>query len=374
MSARSRFIPVACLLALCAFGAAADVPPAPLVKPVVPAASAVRLRVPVIEGARVPAQLKAMIPKPQGKKGETIDVKVLIDTLPSRSLVGLNTWKNWGFEVPANRIGVIPELIIPAAQLAPANPKGRDVEFRATNVKVNIVEPPAGQDAVFGKCDVWLSLRDLSGGAGKGGCASRGLYFGDKFIELTALAATVKTLNAGVATLPDAQATAGDLVPVVGTMNATGMVVFSFASINGVAQYMTSTGKMEPVNAGVSSVTNYPVPGILMTLNTARGCGVELDKQPGEGETVTGKVKEFRLALLTGAGFKSQKDLVLKDVTVNVNDDKSRAAVWLGARFVEEYFTDAVYGCGTDGVWHLHGRVKAELLQDIKTRTPPKKQ
>jgi hypothetical protein len=149
--------------------------------------------------------------------------------------------------------------------------------------------------------------------------------------------------------------------------------VFAFASLNSRTEYTTATGKMEKVNVLVSSITNYPAPGIMMTVNTARGCGVELEKVPRDGEPVAGKAKELRLGLMTGAGFKAQKDFVLKDVTVVVIDDKTQAAIWLGPRFVEEYFQDGIYGCASDGVWRLHGRVKAEHLEDIKTRTPPPK-
>jgi hypothetical protein len=331
------------------------------------------LRITVAEDPKTASQFKAQIAKPKGKKGETIEVKVLFDVQPARSIVGLKTWEDWGFEVPASRIGVIPELIVPAGQLAPPNAKGRDVEYRVPNVKVNIIEPPKGQDAVFSKCDVMLSLRDLVGGPAQERVAEPRFYFADKFIELTAPAAAVKKLNTGDTTLPDPQATEGDLVPVQGPINATGTLAFVFASINGVSKYTTATGKMETVNVLVSSTTNYSPPSLVMTLNTARGCNVELDKQPADGETVTGKVKEFRLGFLTGAGFKTQKDLVLKDVKVFVNDDKTLPLAWLGPRLIEENFTDAVYGCGPDGVWRLHARVKAELLQDIKTRTPPKK-
>jgi hypothetical protein len=368
----SRLTPVACFFAACTLGAAADAP-APLVKPVTPSANSVRLRVPVISDVQTSSKLKAQLPRPKGKKGEVIDVKVLIDTLPNKGLVGLSTWKDWGFEVPANRLGVIPELIIPAAQLAP-NIKERDTELRLTNVKVHIVEPAAGEDAVYGKCDLWLSLRDLYGGPERERVAEPRFYFGDKFIELTAPGAAVKKLNTGEPTLPEPQATSGELVPAMGTINSTGWLAFSFASINGVTRYTTPQGKMESVNVGVSSITNYPPPGVLLTLNTARGCGVTLEKQPGDGEMVPGKVKEFRIGLLTGPGFKAQKDLVIKDLPVVVVNDKTQSAVWLGAAFIDTYFTDAVYGCGSDGVWRLHGRVKADLLEDIKTRTPPKKQ
>ena len=33
-----------------------------------------------------------------------------------------------------------------------------------------------------------------------------------------------------------------------------------------------------------------------------------------------------------------------------------------GSAFVEEYFKDGVFACGTDGEWRLHGRVKPEYF------------
>jgi hypothetical protein len=359
------------VLTLGVFGAAADGPP-PLVKPVTPA-NGVRVRVPVEENPKTYMQFKATVAK---KKGDTFDVKVMIDTHHNSARVELKKWKSWGFDVPNNRIGVIPELIIPSAQISPKPTKGRDVDFRVANVKVNIIESAVGNDAVGGGCDILLSLRDLTGGADR--TFEPRFYFHDKFLELTAPGTMVKRLNTGDMTSPDATATAGDLVPAVGTMNATsGSPVFSFASVNSYARYMLTTGKVETVNVSVSTIANYPEPGIVMTLSTAHGCNVELEKQPREGETVTGKVKELRLEMLTGPGFKTKKDLVLREVTVYVSEDKTHSAVILGPRFVEKYLTDGVYGCGSDGVWRLHGRVEAKYLEDPKTRQPqpmPKKQ
>ncbi len=359
---------VAALLAVLGSLAAAD-DPAPLVKPVAPAGGAVRVRVPVKEDAETFMQFPALVPNPK-KKGETIPVKVLIDTLPNPGVVELKTWQKWGFEVPPNRVGVLPELIIPAAQIAPKAAKGGDVEFRATNVKLNIVESPAGQPTILGGCDLWLSLRDLTGGADR--AFEPRVYFADKFLELTAPNAAVKKLNAGEAAFADPKATAGERVPAVGKLGGP-IPAFEFASVNGFTQYKTPNDKIERVNVGVSSISNYSAPGILMTLNTARGCGVEMDKLPANGKVEPGKVKELRLGLSTGPGFKAQKDFVLKDVTVHVNDDKTTAFVWLGPRFAESYFQDGVYGCAADGAWRLHGRVKPEHLEDIKTRAPAKK-
>jgi hypothetical protein len=364
---RTRFTAVALFAAV---GTVAAADPAPLVKPVTPAGAGVRVRVPVTEDKSTFMQFKAQIPKPQGKKGETIDIKVALDTLPNVSKVNPKRWKAWGFEVPGNNMGVLPELIIPAGQLAPKPTKGRDVELRLANVKLLLVEPPGGKEEYEG-CDFALSLRDLTGGADR--AFEPRVYFQDRFFELTAPGTTVKKLNAGEATSPDPAATAGDLVPAMGTLNGTQFPLFAFASVNGLTRYTTPAGKMETVNAGVGSLSNFPDPGIIMTVNTARGCGVVLEKQPGDGETVPGKVKELRLGFLVGPGFKAQKDFVLKDVTVHVVDDKTQSFIWLGPRFIEKYFTDGVYGCGSDGVWRLHGRVKAEFFEDIKTRMPPKK-
>lgn len=364
----SRLTAAAFLVVVGTLAVAAD-EPAPLVKSVTPPANSTRVRVPIANDERTFTQFTAQIADPK-KKGEPINVKVLLDTLPNAGRVGLKTWQSWGFEVPANRVGVIPELIVPAAQIALKAPKGGDVEFRVKSVKVNIQEPPAGQPAVFGDCDLWLSVRELTGGAEK--TFEPQLHFADKFLELSAPNTTVKKLTTGATVVPDPKATAGELVPAFGPLGGN-IPTFTFASVNGLTQYKTPADKVERVNVGVSSVTNYAAPGILMTVNTARGCGVEMEKLPTDGGTVPGRVKEFRLGLATGTGYKAQKDLVLKDVTVQVIDDKSTAFVWVGPRFVEAYFTDGVYACGSDGNWRLYGRVKPELLEDIKTRTPPKK-
>lgn len=372
----TRFALIALLFALSAVVTAADAP-APLVKPVTPA-SGVRVRVPVEEDAKTFMQFKALIAHPKGKKGEkgeTIAVKVMVDTLNSYPRVELKNWKAWGFEVPQNRIGVIPEIVISGAQLSPKPAKGRDVEFRITNAKVTIVESAAGQDSVGGGCDILLGLRDITGGADR--TSEPRVYFGDKFLELSAPNTSVKKLNTGEMSSPEPAATAGDLVPTAGTLTGnTSAPVFAFASVNSHTRYTLTTGKIETVNVGVSSFANYEAPGIAMTLNTALGCGVDMEKLPRDGALGVGKVKELRLEMLTGTGFKVKKDFVLKDVTVLVSEDKTNAFVWLGPRFVEKYIADCVYGCGSDGVWRMHGRVKAELLEDTKTRMrepPPKK-
>ena len=364
MPRRSRALLAVLLAAAGAAVVAADAPP--LVKPVVPARGAVRARIPVTEDKRTPMQFKAQIAGPKGKR---FDATVLLDSLPHKGTVALKTWKAWGFEVPANRTGVLPELVVAAAQVATKPAKGRDIEVRLANVTVDIVERPEGDYA--SDYDLALCLSDLTGGADRR--FEPRLHFADKFLELTVPATAVKPLKTGDATAPDPPANADDKrVPAVGTMQANGYPAFAFASVNGHTRY-TAAGRVETVNVGVSSTSNYPAPGIVMTLNTARGCGVEMANLPGDGEVVPGKVKELRFAVLAGVGLRTPKDFVLKDVTVHVTDDKSQSFVWLGPRFVEEYFADGVYGCGADGVWRLYGRVKPAFLEDAKTRTPPKK-
>ena len=156
-------------------------------------------------------------------------MKVMIDTLYNTGRVELKKWKSWGFEVPGNRMGVIPEVVIPGAQLSPKPAKGRDVEYHLKDVKVNIIESVAGNDAVGGNCDILLSIRDLTGPAER--AFHPRVYFGDKFLELTAPNATIKKLNTGEMTSPEPTATAGELVPAFGTL-AGPTPVFTFASVN----------------------------------------------------------------------------------------------------------------------------------------------
>ena len=84
-----------------------------------------------------------------------------------------------------------------------------------------------------------------------------------------------------------------------------------------------------------------------------------------------GTVKELRIGLQTGPGFKTPRDLVFKDVTVWVDKNDSGHMIWLGPEFLRGRFKDPVYACGPDGAWKFYGRLKPEDLQEVKTR--PKK-
>ncbi len=365
-------------VAAIALTAAAD-EPAPLLKPVTPQGSGARVRFAVDGKSNMTdSQFKAQIQsaKIKGKKGETIDVTVAFDTLPTKGYVSAKKWKSWGFEIPANKIGLLPELVVSGSQLAPKASK-RDVMIRIPSIALEIIDPPGGSDQVFGS-DITLGMSDLTRNNDR--FFEPRYYFGDKFLELTVLGTALKRLGTGDEVPPPPSITRepAELVAVSGATVLRGVPVFAYAAINGQTQYKTPDGKDEWVNVGVSANTNWN--GLLMTLGTARGCGVQMEDAKdvtGTGATfqamiARGKLKEFRLGFSTGPGAKAQKDLVLKDVTVFIDKNNSNHFVWMGPRVINQHFKDAVYAFGPDG-WRLHGRAKPDELQDIKTRTPAKK-
>lgn len=352
----SRLTAVALLVSGALVAGAAE--PAPLVKPVTPAGGA-RVRLPMT-GKTATSAFKARIPRPKGKSGEAADITLHVGTLSGGTRASIQQWKAWGFEVPENRLGVIPELVIPGAQIAPKPAKGRDVEFRLANVKVSLYEAPGGEKGGINNA-LGIPLSVLTGGADR--AVEPRVHFADRFIELSAPTSAVKRLNAGDPTSPDPQVTADDkLLPAFVPMNG---AMVGFVSVNGQTRYTRSTGKVEPVVAGLNIGAGAP---ITMSVSMARGCGVELDK---EVRPTSGKVGELRLGPITGPGVKGQKDFVLKNVTVAISGSEDHSFIWLGSAFAEEYFKDGVYGCGPDGGWRLHGRVKPEHLDDQKNR--PKK-
>jgi hypothetical protein len=364
------------LAAAITLGAPPPAEPGPLLKPVVPPSTSIRVRIPVVEERGTTMQFKAQIPKGKGKKGETIDITVGIETLPGPSYVSSKLWQSWGYEVPQNRIAVLTELIIPGWQIAPKTTKGRDVFAKIPSIAMEIIEPPGGVEKVRG-CDIFLSLKELTKNADR--TFETRFYFQDKYFELSIPAGAVKRPGSGEEAPPDPAITMdADLVVIAAPMANRGMPLFAYSSINGLTQYKTAEGKIETVNAGVSSTNDWPA-GVLMTIGTARGCGVEMEQDKdvkGTGATfetraIKGKIKELRLGVMTGMGMKTQKDIVIQDLTVYIDKSNSGHFVWLGPRFLDTYLKDHIYACGTDGMWQLHGRLKPDLLQDIKTR--PKK-
>jgi hypothetical protein len=363
--------------------------PDPLLKPLTPTGTQARVRLPTKGGFPDTLQFNAQVP--HGKnKGEVVDITVAVDTQPGKSFVAEKTVAAWGYEVPANKEFVLPELLVPAAQVAPARKGGRDVLVRLTNVKLHVVSPPADAKDQIYQCTIALSATDLYRGGEK--AIEPRLSFGDHFLELTVPTAEpkktspppvlgLKRLSTDDFAAPEvtADATPG-LVPVAApTANRGGTPLLAYVAINGKDAYPLANKNLMPVNASVSGINNWNT-GIVLSLGLARGCKIEFDenKRAGTGtgalaqtEMVEGKIKELRIGLVTGPGLKTQKDLVLKDVPVVVDKSVSEGMMWVGAKFIETHFKDAVYAAGADGLWKLHGRCDPEALADIKTR--PKK-
>lgn len=348
------------LLAACALGSAAD--PPPLLKPVTPTGDAARLRFAAVGPKDQPADatFKARIAKPKGKKGEYTDITLVVTSL-SMPVHSIQQWKAWGFEVGADRIGLLPELVLTGAQTnAPKTAKGRDAEFRVTNLKVPLYEAPGGEKV--GVTNVLtVPFSALTGGNDRG--AEPRFHVGDGFLELTARGARKLVTSdqplGTVAVTADAGLKAAT-VPMAGP-------AFTYCSVNGFTQYLRPNGNPERV-AGVISIGDGGS-DITMTVPMTRGCGAQLDK---EVMPTTATVKELRFGPISGPDLKGQRDFVLRDVKVNISADESSSVVWFGTQFVAKHFKDGIYGCGSDGVWKLHGRVKPEETDDVKTRIVPK--
>src|SRR5262245_58489578 len=155
-----RFLFGFTLLAGAAAALAAD-EPAPLLKPVTPTGGNVRVRVATTEKPHGFYHFAAQVPKAKDKKGEMVDVTVAFECRPNRSYVTAKKWQSWGYDIPANKVGVLPELVIPGVQLAPKTTKGRDVEVKITNLKVEIIEPPGNADTIL-KCDLLIPMNDFT--------------------------------------------------------------------------------------------------------------------------------------------------------------------------------------------------------------------
>ena len=374
-----RLASCAAFLILASLSAMAAQPdaPGPLLKPVIPPKTSIRVRIPVIEQRNTTMQFKALIakgPKAKGKKGETIEVMVGVETLPGKSYVSTKLWKDWGYDVPPNKLTTLAELIVLGTQLAPKSTKGLDVQVKVPDINLEIIDPPGGADKVRG-VDIYIRLGDLTKNADRQ--FEPRLNFQDRFLDLTVPATAVK--RPGTGDEPPAEPTITsdqELVVVAGPMVINkGLPIFAYASVNGLTQYKTADGQFEAVRAGVSSTSDTDT-GVWITMGTARGCNVEMDQGKDiagksatfETRVVKGKVKELRLGVMTGPGLKIQKDIVIQDIVVFVDKADSGHFVYLGPRFMDTYLKDSVYACGPEGLWQLHGRLKPELLQDIKTR------
>jgi hypothetical protein len=381
MRFRGRFtllgLPV--LLAFAVVAPAAD-DPAPLLKPITPPGVSLRVRFPVTPGFPKTMSFNAQVPRGK-KKSELIDVTVAVETLPDKSYVTAKKLESWGYEVPKDKEFILPELVITTAQVAPKPAKGQDVVVRLSNLKLAVIDNPASTDETVYRCDISLSFATFCYGNER--ALEPRLSFGDKFFELTAAADKTKRPGTSDAPLPEITSSADTkLVPAYATMTAQrGLQLFSYATINGLESFKTPDNKVVPVNVLVSSITNTQS-GVLVTLGLARGCKIEMDQTAGgmaamgvdaKSEFIPGKIKELRLAVHTGPGLKTVKDIVIKDLPVMVDKNRSDSFMFVGQKFMDTYFVDGVYA-GTADSWKLHGRVDPDLLQDIKMRPKPPKQ
>jgi hypothetical protein len=363
---------LAVLLAAVVAAPAAD-EPAPLLKPVTPAGSSLRVRLPVVPGYPKTMQFPAQVPNGK-KKSDLLTISVAFDSLPNPSYVTAKKLESWGYEVPKNKEFLLPELFFTTAQIAPKPAKGHDVVVRLTNIKLTVIDSPASSDNTIYNCDMSLSALAVYYGSER--MIEPRLSFADKFLELTVPSTIVKRPGTEDTPVPEVSTTTdATLVTAVGPMVVKGRPVFAYAAVNTQEAYKTANGTIVPVHVAVASINNWE-PGIVLTMGLARGCKVEMDQAAtgmmGTGvesktEMIPGKMKEFRLGLLTGPGLKTQKDLVLKDVPVVVDKNISEGGVTIGQKFIDTYFKDGVYAGDANG-WKLHGRVNPDVLFDIKSR------
>ena len=207
--------------------------------------------------------IAAQIPK---AKGEMTEVTAAFEVRSGQSYVTAKKWQSWGYEIPTNKVGVLPALIIRASQVAPKVSKGRDLEFRLTDVHLHIVEPPKGADTVIG-CDLLLAMNDVTKNVDR--AYEPRLYFADNFLELTVPANSVKRPGTGDIPPPEPAVNADPtLVPFMAPVKTRGVAVFSSAAINGLSRYRTPDGKEKAVSVTVSSTTNCPG-GIMVSMGTA---------------------------------------------------------------------------------------------------------
>jgi hypothetical protein len=363
---------------VCAALAARADDPAPLLKPVAPAGGQLRVRFPVEPGFPKTMRFSAQVPNGK-KKSELLDVTVALDTLPGQSYITVKKLESWGYAAPKGKEFLLPELFISAAQIAPKPAKGHDTTIRLANLKLTVVDAPASTDNTIYFADLSLSSTTLYGGSDR--TMEPRVSFGDKFLELTVPAGIVKRPGGSDAKITDVTGNAdAKLAPVYGPMvSRGGLQVFGYAAVNGQETYKTPDGKVFPVNVAVSSITNVPS-GVVVTLGLVRGCKIEVE--PGgmamgatgveaKSEFVPGKIKELRLAVNTGPGMKTVKDIVIKDLPVLIDKNQSEGYMLIGQKFIDTYFADGIYAADANG-WKLHGRAPTELLMEIKTRPKQK--
>ena len=348
--------------------------PAPLLKPAAPPAGQVRVRIPVEPGFPKTVAFSAQVPHGKNKQKRD-DVVVAFDAIPGPSYITVKKLESLGYDRPNGKEFVLPELTIPAAQVAPKAPQGHDVVVKLTNLKLTVINNPASADDSIYLRDFSLSSATLFGGAER--AIQPRLHFGDEFLEVTLPASKVKASGTGDLPLPEVKAGADAKLAAAfaPTVVRSGRPVLAYAAVNGQSSFKLAGKQVIPVDALVSSITNTP-DGVIVTLGLARGCNVEMEGNAGgmaatgtdvKSTLIPGKIKELRLGVYTGKGLREQKDIVIKDLPVSVDKNESQPYMLLGQKFIDAHFAEGVYAGDSTG-WKLHGRVNPDLLDDIKNR------
>jgi hypothetical protein len=376
--------------------AAADDPPAPILKAVVPPAGQARVRVPITGDPKTPYRIRAQVPKPgKGKAaGEPVEIVVGINT-GKRTAATTAMVKSWGYTPGPDKHVTLPELVLVGYQIAPAPKKGKDdkkdkdsakeagkpeVLARIPGFRVECLDVVAeGTDKVLGS-DLLVGVHDLTKGQDR--FHDPRLYYTDKFLDLTFDAKMVKRLpmpSGEEIDLDPPSKADPKLAVVVAPLDNRKGPVFKTASFNGVDQIKNMLGQTEPVNVMVTAATTIDT-GLIMSYGLALDLKLTLDPEKERKDFLTldkkGKfigttVKEMRIAVLTGKDYKVAKDVVIKDLEVVVDTGDSAHYAMVGPNFVNKYFPDAIYTTGADGQLKLYGRVVPDLLHDPKGKKKP---
>jgi hypothetical protein len=298
--------------------------------------------------------------------------------------------QSWGYTPGPDKHVTLPELVLVGYQIAPTPKagKGKDdkkepakdavrpaVLARIPSFRVECLDDVAeGTDRVLGS-DLLVGVHDLTKGQDR--TADPRLYFTDMFFDMTFAATLVKRAPAASEAEPDldpvSKADPGLAVMVAPLANRQGVgPAFAIASLNGVDQVKNMFGATEPVNVGVTAQTSVPG-GVILSNGLAIDLKLAIDPDKAlrdfftlnkKGKFIPTTVKEMRIGVMTGKGYATARDVVIKDLDVVVDTGESGHYVWVGPNFINKYFPDGVYTVGPDGQLKLYGRVDPALLGD----------
>ena len=345
-----------------ALAARADDPPTPILKPAAPAGGQLRVRLPLVGGDKKVLQFttKGQVPKGKSKKADAVEITVSLGTTGRSAATG-KMLRSWGYDVPdGTKAFTLPELTLFGSQTAPKPTKGTDAAARFTAIKLDVMdEDILKSDQIMGT-DLYFALPEVL----KTGMEPR-LYFADHVFDLNLSPAAMKRPGTGDDLPPDPPSKASAKLTVFSApLTAKLNPIFTHATINGMDMLKLPNGPV-PLQVLLSS-SQWMDPGLLLGMGAARPLGLEVDTT--KGQYVESKLRELRLGVQVGAGYKTAKDFVLTDLPVVVDTLDSGPSVSIGTNFISKHFPDAVYTAEADGSQKLYGRVKGEELAEPKTR------